>query len=203
MTDRNRELVPGSRGAWSEKGRCMTTGYSAEGRYATHSDICRRTKLPKRCVEVKKLWKVNGGWIIDNPKAEQRVFVLHSLLDRKPVKRVKHVCHVYLSKNGSCFCLTLISLFNKHSNTSQTDNGIPLSMQANASAVQHEEREPRLNAIKPQTSYFPCISDFHQSQCNKFLTQALLSLWLPALVTACNTVQSNTDKGNRRHRSSY
>ena len=79
----------------------LTTGLRAEGWYSPHSSVCIRMKLPRRGVKVKKVWKVGKGLIRDDFKAQQREFVLDSLLTRKPVKRVKQRADVSGSGAGS------------------------------------------------------------------------------------------------------
>ena len=53
MADRNRELVLLGWGLLGE--RALTTEVSAGRWYAKQSDICRRTELPRRGIQVKKV----------------------------------------------------------------------------------------------------------------------------------------------------
>ena len=57
MTDRDKELVPGSWSLVSE--RVLTTGLGAEEKYPEQSAVCRRAELLGRSV---KVWKVDGTY---------------------------------------------------------------------------------------------------------------------------------------------
>ena len=75
MTDRNRELAPGS---WSlVRERVLTSGLYSEGWYSEHSHVCRREDC--REFECKGEEGLKGG---DNLKGNQRRFVLDLLLSR-------------------------------------------------------------------------------------------------------------------------
>ena len=54
MTNRSRELAPGSR-SLVRRQRTLTTGLRADECYVENSSVCRRTERPKRGVKVKKV----------------------------------------------------------------------------------------------------------------------------------------------------
>ena len=89
VTDRSGELAPCS--CSSVQDRALTTGLCANEWYSEQSDVCRRTELLRGSVKLKNVWEVGGGLIWNDFKthAQQRELVLNSLLNRKPVKRVK------------------------------------------------------------------------------------------------------------------
>ena len=98
MTDRSGELVPCS---WSlVRERALTTGLCVKEWYSEHSGICRGMELPRRSVQVKKVWEVCRGRTIQRFKEKWSEFEIKPVLNGSHVEYGEEVWHDWIWKTS-------------------------------------------------------------------------------------------------------